>query len=93
MGMQSCGSVGGATGSRCVRTITHSFIPDDVLRDTALLMSDWRRLQDALILASFWALDMRDDRIGFDGARWIIEGRRKDIYRFVHRWSPNDETI
>jgi hypothetical protein len=51
-------------------------------------LSDWRPLQDALIDAAFWALDARDDQIGFDGAWWTIEGRRKDIYRYVHRWCP-----
>ena len=25
---------------------------------------------------------------GLDGADWLIEGRRKDIYHAVHRWSP-----
>ena len=48
---------------------TFDFITDDVLRDTALLMSDWRRLQGALIRASFWALDVRDACFGLDGAR------------------------
>jgi hypothetical protein len=50
-------------------------------------------LQDALIRASFWTLDIRDDRIGFDGATWTIEGRRRDIYHVVERWSPDYDAI
>jgi hypothetical protein len=52
-------------------------------------MSGWGRLQDALIAASFWALDPEELRLGLDGSDWLIEGRRKDIYRAVSRWSPD----
>ena len=57
-----------------------SFSSDQVERDIVLSIDDWNRLQDALIDASFWALDMRHDRVGFDGATWTMEGRRKEIY-------------
>jgi hypothetical protein len=48
----------------------------------------WEKLETALLAASFWSLDAVDDRHGLDGAQWLIEGRRKDVYRAVRRWSP-----
>ena len=62
---------------------------DDVEPELTLSMEDWGRLQSALIDASFWALEARDDRLGLDGAWWTIEGRRKEIYRCARRWSPD----
>jgi hypothetical protein len=69
------------------------FIGSKVETDIQLSRDNWRRLQDALIRASFWTLDIRDDRIGFDGATWTIEGRRRDIYHVVERWSPDYDAI
>ena len=40
----------------------------------------------AAILA---ALERHGEAHGLDGAYWTIEGRRKDIFRAVHRWSPH----
>jgi len=61
----------------------------------ALTLADWARLQEALIAASFWALDPDEGPIlrGLDGAFWAIEGRRKDIYRAVSVWSPDRAAI
>lgn len=39
--------------------------------------------------AGFWNLPSRDDRRGFDGSRWIIEGVTQGRYHVVDRWSPN----
>jgi hypothetical protein len=81
----------GQQGDQIVLRATYhpyDFITGDFGSDLTLTMSDWRRLQDALVDASFWALDVRDDRIGFDGATWTIEGRRKEICRIVERWCP-----
>jgi hypothetical protein len=60
-----------------------------------LTLADWGRLQEALIAASFWALDPDEGPLarGLDGAFWTIEGRRKDIFRAVSRWSPCDELV
>jgi hypothetical protein len=60
-----------------------------------LTLADWARLQEALIAASFWALDPDEGSLarGLDGAFWTIEGRRKDIYRVTSRWSPRDATV
>ena len=50
----------------------------------------WPRLEAALLAASFWSLDSVGDEnlIGLDGTDWLIEGRRRDVYRAVRRWSP-----
>ncbi len=57
--------------------------------EASLTPCDWARLQDALIAANFWALEPHGEAHGLDGAYWTIEGRRKDIFRAVHRWSPH----
>jgi len=57
--------------------------------DASLTVADWARLQAALIAANFWALEPHGEAHGLDGAYWTIEGRRKDIFRAVHRWSPH----
>jgi hypothetical protein len=55
-----------------------------------LTLADWGRLQEALIAA----LDEEGPLLrGLDGAFWTIEGRRKDIFRAVSRWSPRDEAV
>ena len=55
---------------------------------SALSMADWGRLQDAMESARYWSLNSTRDDAGFDGAQWLVEGRRKDAYHAVHRWSP-----
>ncbi len=57
-------------------------------RKVPLSLANWARLQDALIAASFWALGPEERRLGLDGSDWLIEGRRKDIFWVVSRWSP-----
>ena len=54
----------------------------------ALAPDDWDKLQCAVKASDFWALEARDERLGLDGAWWLIEGRRGDVYHSVHRWSP-----
>ena len=55
----------------------------------ALSLDDWKKLQQALEAADFWSLSSaRELPVGFDGAQWLIEGRRGDIYHAIHRWSP-----
>ena len=56
-----------------------------------LSAADWGRLHRTLDAAKFWSLDASGNRSGLDGANWLIEGRRKDIYHAVHRWSPCGE--
>jgi hypothetical protein len=59
--------------------------------DASLTVADWARLQDAVIAANFWALDPHGEAYGRDGACGTIEGRRKDIFHAVRRWSPDDQ--
>jgi hypothetical protein len=49
----------------------------------------WQRLETAVLAAGFWALEARLELdLGLDGATWLIEGRRRDVYRAIRRWSP-----
>jgi hypothetical protein len=57
----------------------------------ALPATDWSTLCRALDAAKFWSLDASENRRGLDGADWLIEGRHKDIYHAVRRWSPYGE--
>jgi hypothetical protein len=52
--------------------------------------ADWTRLETGLLAAGFWAISPDDERRGLilDGANWVIEGRRRDVYRAVRRASP-----
>ena len=54
----------------------------------ALSLDDWEELQRSLVISNFWSLDSADNRLGLDGADWLIEGRRGDEYHQVERWSP-----
>lgn len=65
--------------------------PDDAPTEAALPFADWARLQDSLIATGFWALDPVDEQPVLDGAEWLIEGRRGNIYRGVSRWRPQGE--
>jgi hypothetical protein len=56
-----------------------------------LSATDWGRLRRILDTAKFWSLAARENSYGLDGADWLIEGRRKDIYHAVRRWSPRGE--
>ena len=58
--------------------------------NVGLTRADWDRLQEALNAASFWSLNGNWEMPGgFDGARWLIEGRRGKTYRAVHHWCPD----
>jgi hypothetical protein len=54
-----------------------------------LSAADWGRLNSTLDAAKFWSLDTSGNRFGLDGADWLIEGRRRNIYHAVRRWSPS----
>ena len=48
-------------------------------------VSNIRRL---LSKAQFWKPQPSDERIGLDGAQWILEGKREDSYHMWDVWSP-----
>jgi hypothetical protein len=50
----------------------------------------WNSLRAHLDAADFWNLagDPAENERGLDGADWVIEGRRANIYHSVIRWEP-----
>jgi len=50
----------------------------------------WKALTGHLDAADFWNLagDPDEDERGLDGADWVLEGRRANIYHSVVRWEP-----
>jgi hypothetical protein len=50
----------------------------------------WTSLKRHLDAADFWNMagDPGEDERGLDGADWVIEGRRANIYHAVVRWEP-----
>ncbi len=67
------------------------FLSTETGEETGLPLGSWTRLQAQLDAARFWTLPPQNDRIGLDGARWLIEGRRGDVRHQVRRWSPDGE--
>jgi hypothetical protein len=56
---------------------------------TAVTEQSLTHVLDLVDRCEFWDLPSIDRRsIGFDGAQWIIEGRRGGKYHLVDRWSP-----
>ena len=54
-----------------------------------LSLDDWHELQKAIDAARFWSLESGRKAIGgFDGAQWLIEGRRRNDFHALQRWSP-----
>lgn len=52
--------------------------------------AEWKRLETVLSRTTFWNMPPRPPELelGFDGAQWIIEGRRPGQYHVVDRWTP-----
>jgi len=48
----------------------------------------WKKFIDLLNEINYWNLSPQIDRLGFDGARWILEGKMGKKYHLVDRWSP-----
>jgi hypothetical protein len=49
---------------------------------------EWDSAVSALSASGFWTMGRSPDEPGFDGAEWVVEGRRGGAYHVVHRWSP-----
>ena len=49
---------------------------------------DVARLRELLTRARFWRPQPPNDRIGLDGAMWVLEGRRGQSYHVWDVWSP-----
>lgn len=67
--------------------------PGVIVRRTSVTLTphDWGRIESALNADQFWSAPTTTERMGFDGASWIIEGRKQDDYHVVTRWSPEPE--
>jgi hypothetical protein len=50
--------------------------------------AEWATLEARLAHAKYATLPTRSDRVGFDGAQWIVESSRHGTYKVVERWSP-----
>lgn len=67
--------------------------PGTVLRrvEKQIPVASLKRLDEALARADFWALPVNSPNdVGFDGSRWVIEGRRANTYHVVDRFTPRD---
>lgn len=63
-------------------------------RQRTVATKDVSALLALLDEAGYWTLPIKEDpsssAAGFDGAQWIIEGRKGNAYHVVDRWSPGD---
>lgn len=59
-------------------------------RAAALTGETVRAVLEGLERADFWHSRIADDRMGIDGAYWIIEGAKNGAYRVDERWSPKE---
>lgn len=64
--------------------------PGTVRRDTSIVLSagEWTELTRLIEASGFWTAPPESERVGLDGAQWIIEGLRGGRYNVVDRWSP-----
>jgi hypothetical protein len=63
--------------------------PIAVAKERALSSQETASLLDILEQAHFWSTATRDERLGTDGSRWVVEGRLGATYHVVDRWSPD----
>ena len=50
--------------------------------------TEWDHFINLLDRSCYWQLGPETDDIGFDGARWVLEGVREGRYHLVDRWTP-----
>jgi hypothetical protein len=65
---------------------------DRLFLDTTyyISMKQWDRFKHLLDSCNFWKSKPTENKIGLDGAEWLLEGQSQNKYHFVNRWSPND---
>lgn len=59
-----------------------------VNRTRQLSQDEWDEFTRLLERTCYWELPTSDGRLGYDGARWILEGVRAGRYHVVDRWTP-----
>lgn len=66
--------------------------PGSVVERKTRSLSDGEvaRFREMVARMQFWRPQPSDDRIGLDGAHWILEGRRGQAYHLWDVWSPED---
>jgi hypothetical protein len=64
-----------------IDTLNELNIEDNILYDFESLIND----------TGFWeAKENSNERLGYDGSTWIIEGIKNKEYHYVNRWSPEE---
>ncbi len=60
--------------------------------ERSLSRADWKALVAVLRKSDFWTMPTQPTprAVGFDGAQWILEGRRRTEYHVVDRFSPGE---
>jgi hypothetical protein len=74
------------------------YAPGRLVQSTkrVLTSEEWRLLDQRMENAGLWESPPdkdKDDRIGVDGAEWVVEGRRGNNYQFRSVWSPDDSSF
>jgi len=69
--------------------------PGKLIVNKARILSqeEVHRFQLKVEEVGYWGLPPQDDKIGLDGAQWIIEGAQGSKYHFVDRWSPKEGPV
>jgi len=73
--------------------VAHVLGPDGYLRSDERELDElqWATLSMLVRRADFWELPGENQRSGFDGTTWVLEGIANDRYHCVSRWSPHPE--
>lgn len=81
---------------QCVLTVkitagTAGYGAEKVIKDTSFFITrnEWNKIVSKVSKINFWKLESFIGDGGKDGSEWILEGRNKNEYHFVSRWSPN----
>jgi hypothetical protein len=53
--------------------------------------ADWAAMRALDIARTGADREAADERLGLDGAHWLIEGRRGNVYSGISRWRPRGE--
>ncbi|HLY55277.1 MAG TPA: hypothetical protein VKS60_06950 [Stellaceae bacterium] len=67
------------------------FSPERVGHRNDVPEIDWEALKAAVLAAGFWGGEFEVEQFGFEGARWLFEGRRGAEFQAVQRLNPSAE--
>ena len=82
----------GATVTTKVRKRAHPDYEPQIVRwrHERHVAADAMTLMASSIDASFWSAPVAIERMGLDGAEWMLDGRRGSRHHVVCRWSPDE---